>query len=98
MKDFVNWFCTIAKVIITAGKDVANWAYALIGVLLAIGSAFNEGAVFGAWAGVLYAIVFGIIMGFGEKLMRGIPWKDYGWRIIFCIFGAIIAALIIAFF
>lgn len=94
MKDFVNRICAIANVIIIAGKDVANWAYALIGVLLAAGSAINEGFAIAAWIGVLYALVFGIIMGFGEKLMRGISWKNYGLRVAFCVGGGIVAALL----
>lgn len=75
-------------------KDLANWIYALIGLLLAVGSAINESVVTGAWAGVLYALVFGIIIGFGEKLMRGIAWKDYGMRIVFCVAGGVVASLV----
>lgn len=74
-------------------KDLFNWIYAIVGAVLAIGSALNEGFAVAAWAGVLYALVFGIIIGFGEKLMRGISWKDYGLRVAFCTGGGIVAAL-----
>ena len=75
-------------------KVLANWIYALIGLLLAVGSAINEGVVLGAWAGVAYALAFGIIIGFGVKLMRGIAWKDSGMRIDFCVAGGVVASLV----
>lgn len=75
-------------------KNFVNWIYALIGVILAVGSALNEGVAVGAWAGVAYAVAFGIVIGFGEKLMCGVTWKDYGLRIAFCTGGGIAAALI----
>lgn len=75
-------------------KDFANWIYAIIGIILAVGSAINEGFAVAAWAGVMYAFVFAVILGFGEKLMRQISWKDYGLRIAFCTGGGIIATLL----
>lgn len=78
-------------------KDLMNWIFAIIGIILAVGSAFNEGIGTGAWAGVVYALAFGVIIGFGEKLMRGIAWKTLGFRCAFCVTGAIVAAIICTF-
>lgn len=74
-------------------KDLINWIYAIIGIVLAVGSALNEGIGTGAWAGVVYALAFGIIIGFGEKLMRQISWKTVGLRCAFCVAAAIVAAI-----
>lgn len=79
-------------------KDFINWIFAVIGIILAVGSALNEGVGVGAWAGVAYAAAFGIIIGFGEKLLHQISWKDYGFRCVFCVAGAVVAAIVCTFF
>lgn len=78
-------------------KDLMNWIFAIIGIVLAVGSALNEGIGTGAWAGVVYALAFGIVFGFGERLIREITWKTIGFRCAFCVAGAIIAAIICTF-
>lgn len=78
-------------------KDLMNWIFAIIGIVLAVGSALNEGIGTGAWAGVVYALAFGIVFGFGERLMREIAWKTIGFRCAFCVAGAIVAAIICTF-
>lgn len=78
-------------------KDLMNWIFAIIGIVLAVGSALNEGIGTGAWAGVVYALAFGIVFGFGERLMSEITWKTIGFRCAFCVAGAIVAAIICTF-
>ena len=68
--------------------------FVILGVGLAIGSAFNEGGtVGGAWVGVIYAIVVAAFVALVEFKAFGKPWKEIGTDMAVIIGGSIIGAI-----
>lgn len=68
--------------------------FAIIGVALALGSAWNEGGTIGgAWVGVVYATVFAAFVALVENRAFQKPWKEIGADVAVVIGGAIIGAI-----
>ena len=75
-------------------KFVVYLFLALLGVVIVIGSALNEGGtVGGAWAGVVYALVVSAFVALFDKKAIELPWKETGWHMA-TIFGASVLAAI----
>lgn len=66
---------------------IFNLAFGVIGLILVLLAQMLNSE---AWTGVIYSAVFGIFGGSAEYLMFGSTWKNFIFRIISAIVGALI--------
>lgn len=74
-------------------KFLLYLVFAIIGVVLALGSAANGGSVGGAWVGVVYSAFVAVFVAIVDNQAFSKPWKEIGIDMAVIVGSSVLGAL-----